>query len=106
MLRNRFSAAAAALILTSMVAWASAAGADDRRFEIGGNVGWTASDGVTSNGVLAGDNALYNGIEPKDSISFALSLGYFVSDNVQVGAFWDRQSSKLQITGSQDFEIG
>lgn len=84
---------------------AGTAQAQDTRFEIGGTAGFTSSDGVTFSGVLAGDGNVYNGIEPKDSFSWSLNIGYFTTPNVEVGFLFDQQKSTLAVTGTQEREI-
>jgi hypothetical protein len=88
------------------LALAAPALAQDRRVEIGGNVGWNFSDGVTFDGVLAGDGAIYDGIEPADAFSWGLDIGYFVTPSVQVGFLFSQQMSTMQVTGTRTVEIG
>ena len=85
---------------------APAARAQDHRIELGANFGYTLSDGVTFQGVLAGDGNLYNGIAPKDGASWGLSLGFLVNEHAEVGVLYDKQSSSLDITGTTDRSIG
>ena len=85
---------------------AGTAQAQDPRIEIGGSAGWTNSDGVSFQGVVAGDGNVYNGIEPKDSFSWSLNVGYLVNPNVEVGFLFDQQKSSLLVTGSTEREIG
>ena len=95
------------IVMTSLVALAAAGSwAQDTRAEIGVNAGWTFSDGVTGGPLLAGNGQLYDSIEPKDSFSWGLDLGFFVNENVQVGALFSRQSSKMVIGGTNDLEVG
>jgi outer membrane protein W len=86
---------------------APAAWAQDERFEIGGNAGWTASDGVSSAGagIIAGDGNLYNRIDPKDSFSWGLSIGYFFNENSQLEFIYDQQVSTLEASGTATTEI-
>jgi hypothetical protein len=92
--------------VAASVLLAGTAQAQDPRIEIGGNIGWTNSDGVTFDGIVAGDGNLYNGIEPKDSMSWSLSLGYFVNPNTEIGFLFDQQMSTLAVTGTTEREIG
>jgi opacity protein-like surface antigen len=85
---------------------AGTAQAQDPRVEIGASAGWTFSDGVTFDGVLAGDGNVYNSIEPKDSFSYSLNLGFFVTPNVEVGGLFSQQKSKLEVGGTTVREIG
>ena len=80
--------------------------AQDPRVEIGGSAAWTLSDGVTFDGILAGDGNLYSGIEPKDSFSYSLNLGFFVTPQVEVGFLFSQQKSTLQVVGTTNREIG
>jgi len=76
------------------------------RAELGASAGWTASDGVTFNGVVAGDGNIYNGIEPKDSFSYRLNLGFFATPQVEVGFLFGQQKSTLRVTGTSTRDIG
>ena len=80
--------------------------AQDTRVEIGGGAGWTLSDGVTFDGVIAGDGNVYNSIEPKDSFSYNLHLGYFVNPALEVGFLFSQQKSTLTVGGTSEREIG
>ena len=91
---------------TLSLAVVGSARAQDPRVEIGGSAAWTLSDGVTFDGLLAGDGNVYNGIEPKDSFSYSLNLGFFVTPQVEVGFLFSQQKSTLQVTGTTDREIG
>ena len=95
-------------VLASFVAiFSSAAWADDPRVEIGGTAAWTQSDGVTTDqAILGGDGNLYNGIEPKDSFSWGLDIGFFVTHNVEIGGLFSNQQSKMVITGTTERELG
>ncbi len=96
----------AAVLASFMALAASAAWAKDPRAEIGAMAGWTLSDGVTGNGILAGDGNLYNSIEPKDSFSYALDLGIFVNENLEIGGLFSQQKSKMIIGGTSEVDLG
>jgi hypothetical protein len=98
--RNAAACALAALAL------AAPARAQDPRVEIGGTAGWTFSDGVTFDGVLAGDGNIYNGIEPKDSFSWSANIGFYASPNVEIGFLFAQQKSTLELLGTTTREIG
>lgn len=85
---------------------AGTARAQDSRVEIGADAGWTFSDGVTFDGVLAGDGNIYNSIEPKDSFSYGLHLGFLVNPNIEIGFLFSQQKSKLEVGGTAAREIG
>ena len=70
------------VVLASFAALAApAAWAQDHRVEIGAQAGWTLSDGVEGDAILAGDGNRYNSIEPKDAFSYSIDLGFFVNEN-------------------------
>jgi len=95
-------------VLTSFAAlMAATAQAQDHRVEIGAVAGWTASDGVSGPGIIAGDGNAYNSIEPKDAFSYGVDIGFFLTEHWEIGGLFDQQKSKLQITGpSNTIEIG
>ena len=94
-------------VTTTFVALvASAAWAQDHRVEFGGSAGWTFSDGVTGDGVLALDGNLYNSIEPKDAFSYSLDIGFFVTPNIEIGGLFSQQKSKMVIGGNANIELG
>jgi opacity protein-like surface antigen len=97
-------------VMASLVACAAfaapAAWAQDHRIEVGANFGYTMSDGVSFEGVQAGDGNLYNGIEPSNGSSWGLSLGYLVNENAEVGFLYDHQGSTLDIVGTNTRTIG
>jgi outer membrane protein with beta-barrel domain len=85
---------------------AGTAQAQDPRIEIGGSAGWTNSDGVTFDGIVAGNGNLYDGIAPKDSFSWSLTLGYLTGPNTEIGFLFDQQKSTLTATGTTETDIG
>jgi outer membrane protein W len=93
-------------VMVSVVSLAATTSwSQDHRVEFGATGGWTLSDGVSGDPVRAGDGLLYDTIEPKDSFAFGLDLGFFVSDNVSVGALFSQQQSNMVITGVADREL-
>jgi outer membrane protein W len=80
--------------------------AQDRRLEISGNAGYTLSDGVTGDSIRGGDGNIYNSIDPKDSFSWNLTLGYFVTEQVEVEGLFSNQASTLVIGGTTTRDIG
>ena len=103
-MRTRTAARACWGVALSLLV-AGAAQAQDYRIEIGGTAGFTSSDGVTFTGVRAGDGNVYNGIEPKDSFSWGLNIGYLTTPNVEVGFMFDQQMSTLAVSGTVEREI-
>jgi Outer membrane protein beta-barrel domain len=96
------------VVLTTAVALAgSAAYAQDPRVEIGAVAGWTLSDGVTTDtAVQGGDGVFYNSIEPDDSFSYSLNLGFFVNETFEIGGLFSQQRSKMLIGGVVARELG
>jgi len=96
-------------ILAVTLVGASTAGAAEaeRRLEVGGNVGWTLSDGVSRTGGVTGTSGFFaTGITPEDGISYAFFASYFVNENVQLGVQLGRQESELRVTGAPPVESG
>jgi opacity protein-like surface antigen len=83
---------------------AATASAQDYRVEVGGNVGWTMSDGVSFDGIAVNGN-VFNEIGPKDGMSYGLDLGVFANEQIQVEFLWSRQDSKLLAAGTTELEI-
>jgi hypothetical protein len=84
----------------------SAAFAADPKVEFSASAGYTFSDGVSGDTVVAADGNAYNTIEPKDSFSFGFTLEFFVSPNLEVGFLYDNQKSTLQVGGTATRDIG
>ena len=78
----------------------------ENRFEITGLVGWTASDGVSGPAIVAGDGNVYDRVDPKDSFSWGLAGGYYITPNVLLEVMWDRQYSDLELGGTNQRGIG
>ena len=96
-----------AVLTTAVALAASATHAQDPRVEIGVVAAWTLSDGVTTDSpVLGGDGNLYNSIEPDDSFSYSLNVGFFVNPNFEIGGLFSQQKSKMLIGGTVARELG
>jgi hypothetical protein len=54
-----------------------------QRMEAGVFGGWTLSDGVSGDPVLAGDGNIYDTVDVKDSGSWGFDVGVNVTDNFQ-----------------------
>jgi outer membrane protein W len=92
--------------VTMAVLAAGSASAQDPRVEISGLAGWTFSDGVTGAAATVPGVGTFNGIEPKDSFSWGLTAGFFVTSNVEVEFLFDRQASQFAVTGTSTVDIG
>jgi hypothetical protein len=69
--------------------------------------GYTQSDGVTTDSAVAGgDGGFYNSIEPNDSASWGLNLGYYVNPNFEIGGLFSQQKSQMIIGGTREVEVG
>ena len=90
------------------LAYAVPAMAQDPRVEVSGTVGWTFSDGVsTDTPILSLNGNVYDRVDPKDSFSWGLGLGVLASPNVEVGFLFGQQMSKLVAGGPAiDTDVG
>lgn len=79
--------------------------AQDPRVEIQGWAGYTFSDGVSGDAVEGSDGNVYNRIDPTNSGSFGLSVGFFVTEEVEVGFLWGRQGTTLEAKGNATSEV-
>ena len=93
---------AAAIVLAA----AAPVFAQSPKVEVSGIFGWTFSDGVTGDGILAGDGNIYDEINAKDSFNWGFMLGVNASDNVEVGFLYGQQQSTLEVSGTNTVEIG
>jgi opacity protein-like surface antigen len=77
-----------------------------QRVEVSGLFGWTLSDGVTGQAVLAGDGNLYDTVDVKDSFSWGFSVGVNATEQVEVGFLYGQQMSALAVEGTKVRDIG
>lgn len=89
-----------------VMAGAVPAVAQEPRVEVSGFGGWTFSDGVEGDDVLAGDGNLYNRVDADDSGMFGFSVGVLVIENGEVGFIFGRQPSTLVLGDTADRELG
>lgn len=90
---------------TLVVLVASVAQAQDKRGEFSLNLGGTMGSGINSNEVApSGQAAVFVEAVPKNSFSWGLDVGYFVSDKVQIGGLFSSQKSELQFTVGSTFK--
>ena len=83
-----------------VLAVTSAAWAQTPKVEFTGIFGWTLADGVSGDAVKAGNGQVYDRVDPKDSMNFGFSLGFFLSPSAEVGFLWRRQPTTIQISGT------
>ena len=79
--------------------------AQDPRIEIQGWAGYTFSDGVSGDARTGSDGNVYNRVDPANSGSYGLSVGFFVTEDIEVGFLWDRQDTILEAKGNAVAEI-
>jgi opacity protein-like surface antigen len=77
-----------------------------QRVEVSGIFGWTLSDGVTGDPVLAGDGNIYDAVDVKDSVSFGFSLGVNATENFEVGFLYGQQLSTAAVEGTRTRDLG
>ena len=88
-----------AMVMAVVVVFASASQAAAQRVELTGLFGWTLSDGVEGDGILAGDGNIYDTVDVKDSVSWGAGIGFNATDNVEVGFLFGQQLSKMVLEG-------
>lgn len=89
-----------------IVLFAAAPAFAQPRVEISGILGWTFSDGVTGQAVLAGDGNIYDAIDVVDSFNWGFSIGVLATEGAEVGFMYGRQESRLDVTGTNTVEVG
>jgi hypothetical protein len=89
-----------------LVVFASASQAAAQRVEVSGLFGWTFSDGVDGEGILAPDGNIYDAVDVRDSASWGFAVGVNATDNVEVGFLFGQQLSTLAIEGTAERELG
>ena len=89
-MKNRLVGTATVLMLLP------AASAFAQRVEVSVIGGWTLSDGVSGDPILAGDGHLYDRVDAKDSGSWGFGVGVNASDNAEVGFLFGQQLSTLE----------
>jgi len=79
--------------------------AQDPRIELQGWFGYTFSDGVSGDAREGSDGNIYSQVDPKSSGSYGLSVGFFMTENIELGFLWDRQDTILEAKGNAVSEI-
>jgi hypothetical protein len=83
---------------------ASFAGAQENRFEFGGSLGYTFSEGVNIDpGTVAG--AFFSEVNPKIGLSYGASFGFFVTEDIEIEFSWSQQDSILEAEGEMTKEF-
>jgi opacity protein-like surface antigen len=94
------------LAALAVVVAAAPAFAQSPKVEVSGIFGWTFSDGVTGDPILAGDGNIYDAIDAADSFNWGFMIGVNATDNMEVGFLFGQQQSTLEISGTATREIG
>lgn len=94
-------AAVAALIIVS-----SASSVYAQRVEVSAIFGWTLSDGVSGDPVLAPDGNVYDTVDVKDSFSWGFAVGANATENVEVGFLYGQQLSTMALDGTRARDVG
>jgi len=93
-----------ALFVAVVAASASLARAEEKRLELGIDLGYTGSSGISSDEVApSGQAAVFVEVRPKSSFAWGLDVGYFATEKVQIGALFAAQKSDLQFTVGDTF---
>jgi hypothetical protein len=74
--------------------------------EVSGFVGWSISDGVDGDALIAGDGNIYDTVEPDDSLIYGFTVGVLVGEGAEVGFRWAQQPTTLLISGTTERELG
>jgi hypothetical protein len=77
-----------------------------QKVEVSGFVGWSITDGVDSDPILAGDGNIYDTVEPDDAVIYGFTVGVLVGEGAEVGFRWAQQPTTLNISGTSEREIG
>ena len=94
------------LVALAMGLAASAAQAQSAKFEVSAVAGWTFSDGVDGDPVSVPGEGTFNRIDPKDSFSWGLRLGYLLDKNSEIGFLFDMQPTELEASGTVTRTVG
>ena len=89
-----------------VLATTSAAWAQSPKVEVAGLFGYSLTDGVSGDPRKALDGNVYDRIDPKDSMAFGLSFGYFISPKAEIGFLWRRQPTSIEVSGTTVKALG
>ena len=92
--------------LCAIVSMPAVVSAQTPRVEISGIFGWTISDGIEGDGILAGDGNVYNAIDIQDSLTWGFGVGFNINETNEVGFLFNQQMSTLRVLGTAEREIG
>lgn len=96
-----------ALVSTLLaLAVTSAAWAQTPKVDFSVLFGYTLADGVSGDPYRAENGNTYDRIDPKDSITFGLSGGFYVTPGWEVGFMWRYQPTSFQVSGTTTTDLG
>jgi outer membrane protein W len=88
------------VLVAASPAWAQAA-----KVDVSVLFGYTLADGVSGSPYKAGDGNTYDRVDPKDSMMFAISGGFFATPSVEIGFMWRHQPTTIQVSGSKTTDV-
>ena len=94
-MKKRILLGALMIAVLSSTAWAQTP-----KVEFTGLIGWTLSDGVSGDPYEAGNGQTYDRIDPKDSMMYGFSLGFYLTPSAEVGFLWRRQPTEYTVSGT------
>ena len=95
-----------AIVIAGLFVMAGVVPAFAQKVEVSGFVGWSITDGVDSDPILAGDGNIYDTVEPDDAAIYGFTVGALVGEGAEVGFRWAQQPTTLTISGTSEREIG
>jgi outer membrane protein W len=96
-----------ALISALLVfAMTSSAWAQSQKGDISVLFGYSLADGVSGGPYKGADGATYDRMDPKDSMMFGVSVGFFVTPGWEIGFLWRQQPTTIQVSGTKTVDLG
>ena len=92
-------------VVTAGAAWAEDTEARPR-LEISGTAGWTWAEGVTGNGVKVAGVGTFDRINPNNSWSFGLRLGFMATKHLEFGGLANLQPADVHVLGTATVKVG
>ena len=89
-----------------LAALSSTVWAQTPKVEVTGIIGWALSEGVSGAEVKAQDGNFYNRVDPKDSLRYGASVGFFVNPSTEIGFMWRRQATEFEVSGTSVRTLG
>jgi len=82
--------------------------AEEKKVELSATFGYTFSDGVSSanGGIRVPGVGTFDRIDPKDSASWGVRLGYMVNEKSEIGFLYNQQATELDLGGTSTVKLG